>query len=203
MSAEVQDKPAAELAGTQLITRGRCECGCGELAPIAKATNTKLGHVKGRPLRFIRWHRPSGLDSQAWKGGRRVTSKGYVAIYAKDHPRANSGYVFEHILIAEAALGRYLPVGVVVHHTDEMRGKINPKGLVICQDDEYHKLLHLRSRALAACGRAGWRKCGFCDVYDAPENMTKHRRVFFHDGCKLAANAQFAKLQRDIRKEQR
>jgi hypothetical protein len=36
--------------------RGLCECGCGARAPIAKMTNTKKGHVRGRPVRFIRGH---------------------------------------------------------------------------------------------------------------------------------------------------
>jgi len=35
---------------------GLCECGCGRPAPIAKMTNTKKGHVKGQPVRFIRGH---------------------------------------------------------------------------------------------------------------------------------------------------
>lgn len=33
-----------------------CECGCGRPAPIAKKTLAKLGHIKGRPVRFISGH---------------------------------------------------------------------------------------------------------------------------------------------------
>lgn len=33
-----------------------CECGCGGLAPIAKKTRTRFGHVKGEPIRFIQGH---------------------------------------------------------------------------------------------------------------------------------------------------
>lgn len=33
-----------------------CECGCGLPAPIAKRTRTKLGHIKGQPIRMIRGH---------------------------------------------------------------------------------------------------------------------------------------------------
>lgn len=36
-----------------------CECGCGQPAPIAKLTNTKLGHVKGQPIRFVNGHQRS------------------------------------------------------------------------------------------------------------------------------------------------
>lgn len=37
-----------------------CECGCGRETRIARNTNPKLGHVKGRPLRYINGHNPSG-----------------------------------------------------------------------------------------------------------------------------------------------
>jgi hypothetical protein len=36
--------------------KGLCGCGCGQPAPIAKATKARLGHVKGQPTRFIHGH---------------------------------------------------------------------------------------------------------------------------------------------------
>ena len=33
-----------------------CECGCGNLAPIAKLTIKKRGWIAGQPLRFIAGH---------------------------------------------------------------------------------------------------------------------------------------------------
>jgi hypothetical protein len=33
-----------------------CECGCGEVVPIAKRTRSERGQVKGQPLRFINGH---------------------------------------------------------------------------------------------------------------------------------------------------
>ena len=38
------------------LGKGLCQCGCGRPAPIAKMTNTRLGHIKGQPVRFIRGH---------------------------------------------------------------------------------------------------------------------------------------------------
>ena len=33
-----------------------CECGCGELAPLAKQTYRKRGHIKGQPMKFVKGH---------------------------------------------------------------------------------------------------------------------------------------------------
>jgi hypothetical protein len=43
---------------------GYCECGCGQLAPLARQTNAPKGGVKGQPLRFVHGHnrrKPRGL----------------------------------------------------------------------------------------------------------------------------------------------
>jgi len=62
------------------------------------------------------WNR-SGPESPHWKGGRYINSKGYVLIYKPEHPYANKkGYVFEHRLVAEETLGRFLKPGEQVHH---------------------------------------------------------------------------------------
>ena len=50
-----------------------------------------------------------GPKSPRWKGGRVTTVGGYVLIYAPDHPHAYRNQVYEHKLIAEAALGHLLP----------------------------------------------------------------------------------------------
>jgi len=154
-----------------MIQVGYCQCGCGERTPLAAQTDRRRGLVKGRPRRFIDRHATRGERSPQWRGGVGYKT-GYATTIARSHPRADdSGRVLEHILIAEAALGKPLPPGTVVHHTDEQRGRVNPRGLVICPDDSYHRLLHQRSRALEACGHADWRKCNLCKTYDAPEKL--------------------------------
>ena len=60
--------------------------------------------------------------------------------------------MYEHILIAERALGRYLPDGAEIHHVDENKRNNANRNLVICQDSAYHKLLHVRTRVLKAGG---------------------------------------------------
>jgi hypothetical protein len=47
-----------------------------------------------------------------------------------DHPRARaSRYVFEHILVAEELLGRYLEPGESIHHRNGVRDDNRPENL--------------------------------------------------------------------------
>lgn len=131
--------------------------------------------------------------SPNWKGGKHINN-GYVKMLKTDHHKADScGYIHEHILVAEKALGKLLPPKVHIHHYGARgdNGKI-----VICQDAEYHKLLHIRTEALSVCGNANYRKCSICKEYDDPENLyinhrsKKHNKqiydgwTIYHEECK-------------------
>jgi hypothetical protein len=84
-------------------------------------------------------------------------------VRAVGHPRANKqGYVMEHILVAERALGKPLPPGAQVHHVDKDRTNNAPSNLVICEDAAYHQLLHNRMRAMDATGDPNTVRCGDC-----------------------------------------
>lgn len=163
-----------------------CECGCGQETSIAKTSNKTRDWIRGKPIRFVSGHNSLGKKgplSNMWKGGVAHHSEGYALIYIPGHKRANpGGYVFDHVLIAEKALGKPLPDGVVVHHFPDKKDFTH---LVICQDGGYHSLLHRRARALKASGNANWRKCYFCHKYDSPQNL--HIANYFpiyHPSCK-------------------
>ena len=62
------------------------------------------------------------------------------------------GDTYEHRIIAERALGKPLPKGAKVHHVDENERNNAHSNLVICQDQSYHKLLHVRALIVRAGG---------------------------------------------------
>lgn len=95
------------------------------------------------------------------------------------------GYVWEHLLIAEAALGACLPEKSEIHHVNGQRTDNDHANLVICEDHAYHMLLHLRGRAYAECGHPTWRRCYFCKQYDDPANMIVKRSAH-HLSCRKA-----------------
>ena len=71
----------------------------------------------------------STLCVKCSNGSRRVEGSsiahhaGYIMIKSPNHPRGKSsgGYVFEHILVMEAFLGRYLIAGENVHHLNGIK----------------------------------------------------------------------------------
>lgn len=152
---------------------GFCECGCGERTTAAQTTDRRRNTRRGEPQHFIQGHqlrgRLVGPKNPHWNGGVSVDPIGYRRIYVPHHPRANRrGYVFEHVLLAERALGKELPIGTEVHHVNGDRGANRGGNLVVCQDHAYHALLHTRTRARAATGDPRARQCVYCPAWIHP-----------------------------------
>lgn len=52
-----------------------------------------------------------------WRGGFYINSGGYKLIHSPNHPNKDSyGYVYEHRLVMEKYLGRYLRSDEIIHH---------------------------------------------------------------------------------------
>lgn len=109
----------------------------------------------------------SGTSNPNWRGGR-IHNGQYPKVRQPGHPRAVNGYVFEHVLVAERAVGKPLPAGAQVHHVGDRN---DPRRIVVCQDQAYHALLHRRTRALEACGNANAIKCDICGQWDDPDAL--------------------------------
>ncbi len=94
----------------------------------------------------------SGARNVNWRGGTFLRPDGYRMTLARDHPHAVNGYVFEHRLVAETAMGKTLRRSAQVHHIDGNPSNNNRSNLVVCESQAYHKLLHTRSRIRSAGG---------------------------------------------------
>ena len=131
-------------------------------------------------------------------------TSGYRLIYSPAHSRANTqGYVPEHVLVCEKALGKPLPEGAEPHHVDGIKSNNTNSNLVLCQDHDYHSLIERRTRAYKACGYANWRKCPYCKKWDDPANMHVYEKIDPNRSREIARNAYHVSCNRDYQRTKR
>ena len=100
-------------------------------------TNTSTTGRKSMPME----------KNPAWKGGRIKDYDGYILLKIPDHPLCNSlGYILEHRLIMEKALGRYLTKKEVVHHKNGKKDDNRIENLLLFSDNGYHLGVELLGR---------------------------------------------------------
>lgn len=83
----------------------------------------------------------SGEDSPNYNGGKYIDDKGYVRVLKPDHPKNIRGYTYEHRLVIEKYLGRYLQAWETVHHINEIKVDNRLDNLFLCSSQE-HSALH-------------------------------------------------------------
>lgn len=125
------------------------------------------------------------------KSPTRTTNHGkrsYRLVLSEGHPFSDKdGYVYEHRLVVEGAIGKPLDPKHPVHHLNGDGLDNRPANLVACDSVKYHQLLHRRARALESCGDPNKHPCPFCKTYDDASNM-KRRAVstqeqYIHQEC--------------------
>jgi hypothetical protein len=150
---------------------GICECGCGEKTNPVYRNFISEGYRKGEYRKFLQGHNMGKKE--------RIKKGKYWVVKCTNHPRVDEkGYVFEHILILEKSLGRFLPIKARGHHANGDRLNNENDNLVLCEDQKYHTLLHSRMKAFKECGNPHLRKCYICQKWDDPNNL-----YMKPDGC--------------------
>ena len=69
-----------------------------------------------------------------------------------EHPRAVNGYIFEHVLVMESIVGRYLEKTERIHHVNHKRTDNRPENLILFRDDTDHNKYHAFFRRKEALG---------------------------------------------------
>lgn len=98
-----------------------------------------------------------------WKGGRRLTTQGYILIHAPNHPNAKKNYYFEHRIIVEKHIKRILKKSEHVHHINGIRTDNRIENLQILSNSE-HCFIHMKltkwSRNFEKCVSCGTKEIG-------------------------------------------
>lgn len=115
-----------------MIPIGICQCGCGERTRIATYNHGPLGYVKGRPLRYLQYHRPNkssveyveedrGYKTKCW-----IWQRGFSGDYGAVGVSKGGGLA--HRYMYEKIIGP-IPNGFTLDHLCRVPACVNPEHL--------------------------------------------------------------------------
>jgi len=97
-----------------------------------------------------------GRENPNYKGGEYIDTVGYVLVLCKDHPRQTKpNYVYEHIIVMEKKLGRYLKSNEIIHHKNGIKTDNRIENLELMTQSQHARLHHKKDMSQ--------RKCMNCD----------------------------------------
>jgi HNH endonuclease len=109
------------------------ELGCSYSTVVSMLSRHEI--IKTRPKPQSEWKRAPRQGTK-WKNG-------YLLIWQPEHPLAQgSGYVAEHRLVCEKAIGRYLTRQECVHHVNENPADNRLENLMVFPNNTAHMAFH-------------------------------------------------------------
>lgn len=97
---------------------------------------------KGKQLSEETKQKMSKIKFKGGIGHKKKRKDGYIQIYMPDHPKSSKdGYIMEHDLIMECAIGRWLEKDEVVHHKNEIKSDnrlINLELMTLSEHISFH-----------------------------------------------------------------
>lgn len=86
----------------------------------------------------------TGESNGMWNGGKSKNGEGYILILQHHHPYAHAyGYVLEHRIIMENAIGRFLKPTEIIHHINGIKDDNRIENLQLFPGVGEHTRFHL------------------------------------------------------------
>ena len=147
----------AVVVGVKLKNGHTKSCGCLKIERLtAMARNKKPANTicmvdgcnRKAAGKYCGTHRARLLRIGSLEIKRRQNGSGSIGKNGYVDMRIDGRRVYEHVLVAERALGKLLPKGAIVHHMNCDRKDNRPENLVICPNEAYHRLIHKRMKKM-------------------------------------------------------
>lgn len=123
-------------------------------AELGVHVTTIQRHAKELGLAMPRPGPKNGARHPSWAGGRMIDKHGYVLVWVPLHPHSRkTGYVYEHRLLMEAMIGRYLEEAEVPNHVDGHPRHNWPSNLALHATNAAHLIAELTGRPYASSQR--------------------------------------------------